>query len=94
MDLDSCQVVIKDIGPSKCWAGDEAPEFVLLMRTHQLHINPLPQVFPWSSQRPSCSSTCIGPAQSRLRPSSGALYSSGCMAPSKGFGRTGGHIGP
>ena len=44
MDLDSHQVVVEDIGPSKCWAGDEAPEFVLLMRTHQLHINPLPQV--------------------------------------------------
>ena len=45
VDLDSCQVVIEDIGPSKCCAGDEAPDFVLLMRTHQLHINPLPQVF-------------------------------------------------
>ena len=43
MDLDSCQVVIEDIGPSKCWAGDEAPEFVLT-RSHHLHINPLPQV--------------------------------------------------
>ena len=45
MDLDSYLVVIEDIGPSKCWAGVEAPEFVLLMRTHQLHTNLLPQVF-------------------------------------------------
>ena len=45
VDLDSCQIVIEDIGPSKCRAGDEAPEFVLLIRTHQLLINPLPQVF-------------------------------------------------
>ena len=44
VDLDSCQIIVEDIGPSKCWAGDEAPEFVLLMRTHQVHINPLPQV--------------------------------------------------
>ena len=44
MDLDSCQVVIDVTGPSKCWAGDEAPEFVLLMRAHQFDINPLPQV--------------------------------------------------
>ena len=29
----------------------------------------------------------------RWRPSSGALYSSGCMAPSKGFGQTGGRDG-
>ena len=49
--------------------------------------------FTWSSQRPSCSSSCIGPSQSRWRPSSGALYSSGCIAPSKGFGRTGGRDG-
>ena len=45
VDLDSCQIIVEDIGPSKCWAGDEAPEFVLLMQAHQLHINPLPQVF-------------------------------------------------
>ena len=45
VNLDSCQIIVEDIGPSKCWAGDEAPQFVLLMRTHQLHINPLPQVF-------------------------------------------------
>ena len=44
MDLDSCQVVIEDIGPSECWAGDEAPELVLLMQSHQFHINPPPQV--------------------------------------------------
>ena len=45
VDLDSCQIIVEDIGPSKCWACDEAPEFVLLIRTHQLHINPLLQVF-------------------------------------------------
>ena len=45
VDLDSCQIIVEDIGSSKCRAGDEAPEFVLLMRTHQFHINPLPQVF-------------------------------------------------
>ena len=45
VDLDSCQIVAEDIDPSKCRAGDEAPEFVLLIRTHKLHINPLPQVF-------------------------------------------------
>ena len=45
VDLDSCQIIVEDIGPSKCWTGDEAPEFVLLKRTQQLHINPLPQVF-------------------------------------------------
>ena len=44
-DLDSCQIIVEDIGPSKCWAGDEAPEFVLLMRTHLIHNNPLLQVF-------------------------------------------------
>ena len=44
VDLDSCQVVIEDIDPSKRRAGDEAPEFVLLDSSHQLHINPLPQV--------------------------------------------------
>ena len=44
MDLDSCQVVVEDIGPSKCWTGDEAPELVLLVSSHQLHINPPPQV--------------------------------------------------
>ena len=49
--------------------------------------------FPWSSRRQSCSSTCIGPSRSRWRPSFGALYSSGCMAPSKGFGQTGGREG-
>ena len=26
VDLDICQIVVEDIGPSKCWAGDEAPE--------------------------------------------------------------------
>ena len=31
VDLDSCQIIVKDIGPSKYWAGDEAPEFVLLI---------------------------------------------------------------
>ena len=31
VDLNSCQIIVEDIGPSKCWAGDEAPEFVLLM---------------------------------------------------------------
>ena len=31
VDLDSCPIVVEDIGPSKCWAGDEAPEFVLLI---------------------------------------------------------------
>ena len=45
VDLDSCQIIVEDIGSSKCQAGDEAPEFVLLIPTHQLHINPLPQVF-------------------------------------------------
>ena len=45
MDLDTCQVVIEDISQSKFYAGDEAPEFVLYMQTHKLHINPLPQVF-------------------------------------------------
>ena len=45
VDLDSCQIIAEDIGSSKYRAGDEAPEFVLLIRTHQLHINPLPQVF-------------------------------------------------
>ena len=45
MDLDSCQIIIEDIGSSNWRAGDEAPEFVLLIRTHQRHINPLPQVF-------------------------------------------------
>ena len=45
VDLDSCKIIVEDIGPSKGCAGDEAPEFVLLMRTHQLHIIPLPQVF-------------------------------------------------
>ena len=44
VDLDSRQVVIEDIGPSKRRAGDEAPEFVLLVSSHQLHVNPLPQV--------------------------------------------------
>ena len=43
VDLNSCQIIVEDIGPSKCWAGNETPEYVL--RTHQLHINPLPQVF-------------------------------------------------
>ena len=45
VDLDSCQIIVEDIGPSKCWAGNEAPEFVLFIRTHQLYINPFPQVF-------------------------------------------------
>ena len=45
VDPDSCQVIVEDIGSSKCRAGDEAPEFVLLIRTRQLYINPLPQVF-------------------------------------------------
>ena len=45
VDLDSCQIIVEDIGSSKCRAGDEAPEFSLLIRTHQLRINPLPQVF-------------------------------------------------
>ena len=42
MHMDSCQVVIEDIGPG--WAGDEAPEFVLLVSSHQIHINPPSQV--------------------------------------------------
>ena len=45
VDLDSCQIVVENIGPSKCWAGDEVPEFVLLIRMHQLQINPLLQIF-------------------------------------------------
>ena len=45
VDLDSSQIIVEDIGSSQCWAGDEAPKFVLLMRTQHLHINPLPQVF-------------------------------------------------
>ena len=43
VDLDSRQVIIEDIGPSKRRAGDEAPEFVLVS-SHQLHVNPFPQV--------------------------------------------------
>ena len=31
VDLDSCQIIVEDVGPSKCWAAHEAPEFVLLM---------------------------------------------------------------
>ena len=31
VELDSCQIIVEDIGPSKCWAGDEVPEFVLLI---------------------------------------------------------------
>ena len=46
MDLDSSQIIVEVTGPSKCWAGDEAPEFVFLMRTHQLHIQGL-----WSNRR-------------------------------------------
>ena len=92
MDLDSCKVVIEDIGPSKCWAGDEEPEFVLLMRTHQLHINPLPQVFHGLPED-RVVHQLVCPSQSRWQPS-GALYSSRCMAPFKGFGRTRGHDGP
>ena len=45
VDLGSCQIIVEDIGSSKCRAGDEAAGFVLLIRMHQLHINPLPQVF-------------------------------------------------
>ena len=88
VDLDSCQIIVEDICTSKCWAGDAAPEFVLLIRpaSHQ----PASAGFPWSSRRQNCSSTCIGPSQSRWQPSSGVLYSFGCMAPSNGFGRTGG----
>ena len=44
VDLGSCQIIVEDIGSGKCRAVDGAPEFVLLMRMHQLHINPLPQV--------------------------------------------------
>ena len=36
--------LVEDIGLRKCWAGDEAPEFVLLIRTHQLQTTPLLQV--------------------------------------------------
>ena len=33
VDLNSFQIVVEDIGPSKGRAGDEAPEFVLLIRS-------------------------------------------------------------
>ena len=75
VDLDSCEIIVKDIGPSKCWAGDEAPEFVLLMRTHQLHINSLCS--------DACPETCIaadsdseahsGPCNGGLGPASQRL---------------------
>ena len=45
VDLDSCKIIVEDINSSKWRAGHEAPEFVLLMGTHQLYINPHPQVF-------------------------------------------------
>ena len=38
------QVIIEDIGPSKPGAGNEAPELVFLVSSHQLHINPFSQV--------------------------------------------------
>ena len=44
VDLDSRQVIIEDIGPSKRLAGDEAPELVFLVSSYQLHINPFLQV--------------------------------------------------
>ena len=44
VDLDRCQIIVEDVRSGKDWAGDEAPEFVLLMRAHQFDINPFPQV--------------------------------------------------
>ena len=44
VDLDRCQIIIEEVHSGKGWAGDEAPEFVLLMRAHQFDISPLPQV--------------------------------------------------
>ena len=44
MDLDSFQVAVEYVGSGKGWAGNEVSELVLLIRAHQLHINPLPQV--------------------------------------------------
>ena len=74
VDLDSCQIIVEDIGPSKCLAGDEAPEFVhaIAPASHQ----PASAGFPWSSRRPSCSSACIDPSQSR-----GGLLPEICIHP-------------
>ena len=35
VDLDRYQIIVEDVRSGKGWAGDEAPEFVLLMRAHQ-----------------------------------------------------------
>ena len=43
VDLDRCQIIFEDVRSGKGWAGNEAPEFVLLMRVHQFDINLLPQ---------------------------------------------------
>ena len=55
VDLDSCQIIVEDICSSKCRAGDEAPEFVLLKRTKPALHQPASAGFPWSSRRTSCS---------------------------------------
>ena len=84
MDLDSCQIIVENIGPSKGRAGDEAPEFVILMRTHQLHINPLPQVFHGLPEDRVVHELVEVPLKV-----AGGILSELCMAPSKGFGQTG-----
>ena len=86
VDMDSCQIIVEDIGSSKCRAGDEAPEFVLLIRTHQLHINPLPQVFHGLPEDRVVRQTCVV----YLKVAGGLLPE---LCTSKGFGRTGGRDG-
>ena len=44
VNLNRCQIIVEDVRSGKGLAGDEAPEFVLLMQAHQFDINPFPQV--------------------------------------------------
>ena len=91
VDLDSRQVVIEDIGLSKSRAGDEAPEFVLLVSSHQLHVNPLPQVLHGLPQ-----DQVVHQLVKVLLEVAGCLLPelSIFSAPFKGFDRTGGRDGP
>ena len=45
MHLNSREVIIKDVGPCKGWAGNKAPELVFLVFAHEFDVSVLAEVF-------------------------------------------------
>ena len=88
--LDCCQVIVEDVRSAKGRAGDEASELVFFACANQLDADTLAEIFNRFPKH--------GVVEKLIEIFLSHFFagrcSSGSMAPSKGFGRTGGHDGP